>query len=517
MPGRAAVADLSSSATILNVNDDEANRYLSSRTLRMVGYRVLEAATGEEALRLAMQERPDVVVLDVKLPDISGYEVCQRLRAQPETASIAVMHTSATFVTTDKKVRGLEGGADAYLTEPFESEELIATVRSLLRMRRAEQELRRRAEHLTEADRRKDLFLAMLAHELRNPLAAITTAVGILDRRGQMDTKDGRMVAIVQRQTNHLARLVDDLLDVSRLTRGKVELRKTRLDLRGVLEQVLTVFRPQAESRNLKLESSLPTVPLWMEADTTRLVQVFTNLLDNATKYTDAGGSIQVKAERSVEDGRMGARVRVKDTGIGIRPEVLLSVFELFSQADESLERSRGGLGIGLTLVHNLVEMHEGRVEAHSDGPGRGSEFAVWLPLLPVASDSEQEVVLPALVKRRRHILVVEDNEDARQALQDLLETWGHRVEVAADGLRGLELAVQRSPEVALVDIGLPGLDGYRVAEELRAKMGQGIRLVALTGYGGTEEHSRAREAGFDLHLVKPVHPDALSRLLSEL
>jgi signal transduction histidine kinase len=512
------VAELNFSATILNVNDDDATRYLSTRTLRLAGYRVLEAATGMEALRLAAQERPDVVVLDVKLPDISGYDVCQQLRSQPHTASIAVMHTSATFVTPDKKVRGLEGGADAYLTEPFEGEELIATVRSLLRMRRAEQDLRRRAEHLTEADRRKDLFLAMLAHELRNPLAAITTAAGILERRAPADPKDARMVSIIQRQTNHLARLVDDLLDVSRLTRGKVELRQARVDLRGVLEQVLTVFRPQAEGKQLTLESSLPAVPLWMEADTTRLVQVFTNLLDNAQKYTDAGGTITVQVERlPSEDGSVSARVRVKDTGIGIRPEILPSVFELFSQADESLERTRGGLGIGLTLVHNLVEMHGGRVEAHSAGPGQGSEFVVWLPLVPAVVDSEQEVVLPELVKRRRHILLVEDNPDARHTLQDLLETWGHRVEVAADGLRGLELAVQRTPEVALVDIGLPGLDGYRVAEELRAKMGRGIRLVALTGYGGTDDHHRAREAGFDLHLVKPVKPDELSRLLSEL
>ncbi|WPB76790.1 response regulator [Archangium violaceum] len=513
------MAELSFSATILNVNDDEATRYLSTRTLRLAGYRVLEAATGEEALRLASQERPDVVVLDVKLPDISGYEVCKRLRGQPETASIAVMHTSATYVTPDKKVRGLEGGADAYLTEPFEGEELIATVRSLLRMRRAEQDLRRHAEHLTEADQRKDLFLAMLAHELRNPLAAITTAAGILQRRAPEDPKDARMVSIIQRQTNHLARLVEDLLDVSRLTRGKVELRQARVDLRGVLEQVLTIFRPQAEGKHLTLESDLPAVPMWMEADTTRLVQVFTNLLDNALKYTNAGGTITVKAERvPTGDTSESARVRVTDTGIGIRPEILPSVFELFAQADESLERTRGGLGIGLTLVHNLVEMHGGRVEAHSDGPGRGSEFVVWLPLQPRTEDSSEEVVvLPELVKRRRHILLVEDNADARQALQDLLETWGHRVEVAADGLRGLELAVQRMPEVALVDIGLPGLDGYRVAEELRAKIGRGIRLVALTGYGGTEDRGRALEAGFDLHLVKPVKPDDLNRLLSEL
>ncbi|MFL5358123.1 response regulator [Archangium sp.] len=512
------MAELTVSATILNVNDDEATRYLTTRTLKLAGYQVLEASTGHEALRLAEQARPDVVVLDVKLPDLNGYEVCKRLRARPETASIAVMHTSATYVTPDKKVRGLEGGADAYLTEPFEREELIATVRSLLRMRRAEQELRRRAEQLTEADRRKDLFLAMLAHELRNPLAAITTAVGILERRASVDPKDGKMVAIIQRQTNHLARLVDDLLDVSRLTRGKVSLRQGRVDVRGVVEQVLTALRPQAQSRGLKLESRLTPLPLWMEADTTRLEQVFTNLLDNAMKYTDADGSIWVRVEpHPADDGRPGAVVRVKDTGIGIRAEVLPSVFDLFAQADESLERARGGLGIGLTLVRNLVEMHEGRVEAHSDGPGRGSEFVVWLPLLPQVPESEQDVVLPELVKRRRHILLVEDNADARQALQVLLETWGHKVEVAADGLRGLELAVQRTPELALVDLGLPGLDGYRVAEQLRARMGHGIRLVALTGHDGSEDPGRARQAGFDLHLVKPVKPDELSRLLSEL
>lgn len=505
-------------ATILNVNDDEATRYLSTRTLQMAGYRVLEASTGEDALRLADQERPDVVVLDVKLPDISGFEVCKRLRARPETASLAVMHTSATFVTLDKKVRGLEGGADAYLTEPFESEELVATVRSLLRMRRAEQELRRRTEFLQETDRRKDLFLAMLAHELRNPLAAITTAVGILERRGTtVDPKDARMVSIIQRQTNHLARLVDDLLDVSRMTRGKVELRRARVDLRGVLEQVLTTFRPRADSRQLTLVSSLPPLALWMEADTTRLEQVFTNLLDNAMKYTDAGGTIQVGCEPRVKDGRPGAGVRVKDTGIGIRAEVLPTVFDLFSQADESLERTRGGLGIGLTLVRNLVELHEGQVEARSEGPGWGSEFEVWLPVLPEAPAEQREVLLPELVKRRRRILLVEDNADARQALLELLETWGHRVQVAADGLRGLELAVEQPPELALVDVGLPGLDGYRVAEKLRATMGRGIRLVALTGYGDLENQSRAREAGFDVHLVKPVRPDDLDRLLSEL
>ena len=383
------MAELLSPESILVVNDDEASRYLAARLLAGAGYRVFEAGLGEEALECAVRERPDVVVLDVNLPDISGYEVCQRLRARPETASLAVLHTSATFVTPEKKVRGLEGGADAYLTEPFEGEELIATVRSLLRMRRAEQALRRRAEHLTEADRRKDLFLATLSHELRNPLAAITTAAGILGRREQVDPHEARMVSIIQRQTQHLCRLVDDLLDVSRITRGKVELRRERVDLRGVLEHVLAAFRPLADKRQLVLGVRMPEEPLWVDADATRLEQVFANLLDNAAKYTDAGGSVVLELrEAPGPEGRMGVRVSVHDTGIGIRPDVLPHVFELFAQADESLERSRGGLGIGLTLVHNMVDLHGGQVEAHSAGPGQGSEFVVWLPLLPVQAQA---------------------------------------------------------------------------------------------------------------------------------
>ncbi|MFP2909296.1 ATP-binding protein [Pyxidicoccus sp. 3LFB2] len=360
-------------ATVLNVNDDDANRYLVNRILEMAGFRVLEAATGMGALLMAEQHRPDVIVLDVKLPDISGYEVCERLRANPGTASMAVLHTSATFVTSDKKVRGLDGGADAYLTQPFEAAELIATVKSLLRLRHAEQAARLRAEELAEMDRRKDEFLAMLAHELRNPLAAIMTAIGILERKPTDDAKETRMRGIIQRQTHHLARLVDDLLDVSRITRDKVELRNGRVDLLAVLQQVLQVARPIAESRGLGMEVSLPSVPIWVSADATRLEQVFTNLLDNAAKYTD-GGFISLRVEREGVDGSARAVVRVKDTGIGIPADVLPYIFDLFAQADTSLERSRGGLGIGLTLVRKLVQMHGGEVQALSEGPGRGSE-----------------------------------------------------------------------------------------------------------------------------------------------
>ncbi|MDY7226356.1 response regulator [Hyalangium rubrum] len=503
--------------TVLNVNDDDASRYMVTRILEMSGHRVIEAGTGGDALRLAAELRPELVILDVRLPDLSGYEVAARLRANPETASLSVMHTSATFVTADKRVQGLDSGADAYLTEPFEPAELLATVKSLLRLRHAERELRQRADQLAEADRRKDEFLAMLAHELRNPLAAIMTAIGILERKSTEDAKETRMRSIIHRQTHHLARLVDDLLDVSRITRGKVELRRTRLDLVEVLRQALTLIRPVAEGRGLSLESTLPEQPLWLEADGTRLEQVFTNLLDNAAKYSDAGGNIRVQLFQEGVDGSARAVVRITDTGIGIPAHKLPTIFELFAQADETLERSRGGLGIGLTLVRNLVEMHGGIVYANSPGAGRGSEFVVKLPLaahqLALKGDSLTAPERP----RQRRILLVEDNSDARQALQDLLELWGHQVQVAQDGMGGVATALEIRPELALVDIGLPGLDGYRVAQELRARVGQEIRLVAITGYGGPEDRSRALQAGFDHHLVKPVKPDELNRLLTNL
>ncbi|WP_141618313.1 response regulator [Myxococcus sp. AB036A] len=502
-------------ATVLNVNDDDANRYLINRLLSLAGYNVLEAATGMGALLMAQQHRPDVVILDVKLPDISGYEVCERLRANPQTAAMAVLHTSATFVTSDKKVRGLDGGADAYLTQPFEGAELIATVKSLLRLRHAEQVARNRANELAEMDRRKDEFLAMLGHELRNPLAAIMTAIGILERRPTSDDKEARMRGIIQRQTNHLARLVDDLLDVSRITRDKVELRPGNVDLVPVLRQVLQIVQPMADSRGLSLDVSLPSGPLWLRADATRLEQVFTNLLDNAIKYTDAGG-VHLHVELEGVGGSAQAVVRVKDSGIGIPPEVLPHIFELFAQADTSLERSRGGLGIGLTLVRKLIQLHGGEVTARSNGPGHGSEFVVKLPLDPTmdASAPARDAVD---LRRGRRVLVVEDNSDARQAMRDLLELWGHQVAVAPDGLQGVALAAAQPPELALVDIGLPGLDGYRVAQTLRAQVGNDIRLVAMTGYGSPEGRDQALRAGFDRHLVKPVKPDELNRILSEL
>jgi signal transduction histidine kinase len=505
--------------TVLNVNDTESSRYLASQTLRMAGYHVIEAATGGEALSLLeAEQKPDLLVLDIKLPDMSGYDVCERIKANPKTANIAVIHTSATYVTAEKKVRGLKSGADVYLTQPFDPEELIATVNSVLRVRMLEQDARRRARQLEEADRRKDEFLAMLAHELRNPLAGITMAVELARQVDPASPKLGRMHDIIQRQARHLTRMVDDLLDVSRITRGKVELRPARVDLHAILGQVLTVIRPLAEKRRLTLQATPLDSRVWLSGDAHRLEQVFTNLLDNAVKYTDAGGHITLSTGEEMVNGQRHAVVRVKDTGIGIPPDMLARVFEPFTQADTTLDRKRGGLGIGLMLVHQLVELHGGSVTAASEGSGQGSELTVRLPL-QLENDARVEQVQQAAhgSGRPRHILIVEDNPDARFTLHAMLEAWGHSVEVAQDGLDGVTKALQRGPELALVDIGLPGLDGYGVAERIRAKLGRTMHLVALSGYGTHEAKQRALQAGFDLHLTKPVSASELARVIANL
>ena len=504
-------------ATILNVNDHEQTRYMVSRLLRLAGFNVIEAATGADALLQARGNHPDIVVLDVKLPDVSGFEVCRLLKSANETASICVLQTSATFTTVEKKVEGLDAGADGYLTHPFEPAELIATVHALLRIRNAEKELRRRADQLQEADKRKDEFLAMLAHELRNPLAAISTALPLLRRYcDQPDRFDG-IAAVVERQTRHLARLIDDLLDVSRFTRGKIELRKETIDLRTPLHEAVAASRAVYAAREQELVLDVPDMPMLVEADPVRLMQVFVNLFDNASKYSERGSKVHAGIRQEKRKDGTAVILRVRDNGIGIEPATLPHVFELFVQADHSLERTRGGMGIGLTLVKRLIELHGGEVRARSEGLGRGSEFEVVLPMSKghhVPDGPPLRDVVPA--PRRRSILLVEDNPDAREMLQAVLEVAGHEVETARDGISGVEQALSGRHELAIVDIGLPGLNGYEVAHRIRAGSdGKQLFLIALTGYGGPEQRERALGAGFDVHLVKPVNPDSLLQLIA--
>jgi len=386
-------------------------------------------------------------------------------------------------------------------------------IRDITERKRLERELHKRVAELDETGHRKDEFLAMLAHELRNPLAAITTAVQLSTMSGVQDQINWSM-EVINRQVKHLTRLIDDLLDVSRITRGKVELRKEKIDAYPVINAALEAIRPLIKQRNHELIVSL-RAGLRLDADPTRLEQILVNLLANAAKYTESGGTIWFTAGHEGND----IVIKVRDTGIGIPPEKLPQMFELFAQGDRSLARSEGGLGIGLTLVRSLAEMHGGSVTATSEGPGKGSEFMVRLPA--VAARAEEIPRLPAKTPQanahRARILIVDDNVDMVRGLVRLLELLGHDVQTAYDGPTAVEAARVHRPEFVLLDLGLPGMDGYQVATRLRQEQGsQDAVIIAVTGYGQEDDRCRSREAGFDHHLVKPIDHNVLVTLISQ-
>jgi two-component system CheB/CheR fusion protein len=379
------------------------------------------------------------------------------------------------------------------------------------RQKHLEEELRQQAEQMREADRRKDEFLAMLAHELRNPLAPILHAVELLGRRDPALADRAR--EIIRRQAGHLTRLVDDLLDVSRITRGKVRLEVRRVTLGEVVSAAVDVWRHLISERRQELSVDLPDEPVWLEVDPTRLAQTISNLLHNAANFTPEAGRIAITASR--EDGSV--LVRVRDTGAGMSPDVLARVFDLFVQGPPPPGRPHGGLGLGLTLVRRLVELHGGTVEALSEGPGRGCEFVLRIPAAAASpearptGEARREEAVPRAAVGSRRVLVVDDNEDAREALRFLLEEDGQEVRTAGDGPGAIVEARNFRPHVVLLDIALPGLDGYAVARALR-KMPEcdGALIVAVSGYGQAEDRTRSREAGFDEHLLKPVAPERL-------
>jgi PAS domain S-box-containing protein len=375
---------------------------------------------------------------------------------------------------------------------------------------------KRMEEALRDADQRKDQFLAMLAHELRNPLAPISNAVQIMRLEGQNGPNFRWSIEVIEEQIKQMTRMVDDLLDVSRITRGKVDLQKVTIELAKVVELAVEASRPLIEEYQHRLSVTLPPDPLLLEVDPPRLAQVLSNLLNNAAKYTPEGGSISLTAEHSGRE----VLIRVCDNGIGISAELLPRVFDLFVQADQALSRSRGGMGIGLTLVRSLVELHEGYVTAHSEGPGQGSEFAVYLPLSARAATdpdgSGKSGDGPFAQLPRRRILIVDDNLSNACSLDLLLRALGQEVHTAFDGLTALEMLRQLQPDVVLLDIGLPVIDGYEVARRCRAEPElENVTLVAMTGYGKEEDRRRSRQAGFSAHLVKPVNVEDLRQLLS--
>ncbi len=391
-------------------------------------------------------------------------------------------------------------------------------VRDITERKGLEQQLRERVEELAAADRQKNDFLAMLAHELRNPLAPLRNALHLMNMPGAAPATVDRARSMMARQLEHLVRLVDDLLDVSRIIRNKIELRKERVDLAAAVERALETAQPVIDAHGHEVRASLPQKPIAVEADLIRIAQVIANLLTNAAKYSREPGLIWLEVERQGVE----AVVRVRDQGVGIEPELLQRVFELFVQGDHSLARAQGGMGIGLTLVKRLVEMHGGRVSAKSEGAGKGSEFSVHLPALadaeqPKTPDLRGDMHLGHTGARKRRVLVVDDNVDAAESIALILRHTGYEAACVYDGPTALVAAQDYQPDVFVLDIGLPGMTGYELAHKLREQPRfRKTPFVAVTGYGQYDDRQKSRQAGFDYHLTKPVNPDLLQVLLTQ-
>ena len=420
-------------------------------------------------------------------------------------------------VWPDGSVHWLAGRASVFNDDNGKPLRLLGINIDITERKRDDEELRRLAAELSEADRRKDEFLATLAHELRNPLAPIRTGLQVLQRSRGDGAQYGQVREMMTRQTDQLVRLVDDLMDVSRITRGKLELRKDRVELAAVLQMAVETARPIIESGGHQLTVTLPPTPVFVQADMTRLAQVFANLLNNAAKYSEPGGHIRITVDR--QEGEIV--IRVTDTGIGIPPDMLPTIFDMFAQVDRTLEKAQGGLGIGLTLAQRLTMMHGGALEARSDGLGHGSEFVVRLPAaLAVLPDgratADDKNAMHAQVRRR--ILVADDNEDSVSMMEMLLSDCGHDVRTANDGLEAVRQADEFEPDVIILDIGMPRLNGYEVCRRIRALPAlEKAVMIALSGWGQEEDKRRSEEAGFHYHVVKPVDPSALMQLLSQL
>jgi PAS domain S-box-containing protein len=391
---------------------------------------------------------------------------------------------------------------------------VAGTTRDVTERQAAEQAMREQAQRLTESDRAKDEFLATLSHELRNPLAPLRNSFELLRRLPGVDAKLAGVHAMMERQVNHLVRLVDDLLEMSRISRGTLSLRDERVPLETVVRNAVETSEPLVQAARHTLTVDLPDEPLWLQGDPVRLAQILANLLNNAARYTDDGGDIVVRARREGEQ----AVIAVRDNGIGIAPDVMPRMFEMFSRGHRETGRHQGGLGIGLALSRRLAQMHNGSLDALSDGPGRGSEFTVRLPLAAPAPVGEAVPDTTASRLAKTRVLVVDDNHDAGDSLGQVLDMLGAEVRVARDGAEGIEAFAAHRPSVVLLDIGMPGLNGYDVAREIRTRFPEHpATLVALTGWGQEDDRRRAREAGFDHHLVKPAEIDALQKLLSSI
>ncbi len=523
---------------ILMVDDHPAKLLSYEAMLAGLGENLIRAGGARDALARLLRDDIAVVLMDVDMPEIDGFELAEMIRQHPRCQRTAIIFVSAIHMSDLDKLRGYRSGAVDYVSVPVIPEvlrakvavfvdlhrkttelkrlndELDARVRtrtdeleaSLARLKESETMFRLQSEMLAETDRRRTEFLAMLAHELRNPLAPIRNAVEVLRRNGELPAGLHWVRDMVDRQVSHLVRLVDDLVDASRISRGKLVLSRKPVELTGLIAAAIESIRSPLRDDPHELVVALPPAPVFVEADPVRLTQVFLNLVNNAIKFTPAGGKVVVSVER------VGGRVeiRVADTGCGIGQEDLAHVFEMFYQGEVGAGE-RSGLGLGLTLVKTLVEMHGGKVTAHSAGKDRGSEFVVSLPLVADAIAEPPETATRSPQAGGRRVLIVDDNRDAVDSLAELLRMVGYDVQTAYDGRTAVEAASRFRPDVAVLDIGMPQVDGYAAARAIRGQPdGADVLLVAMTGWGQAEDKRRAMEAGFDEHLVKPVSFDAL-------
>jgi signal transduction histidine kinase len=498
---------------------------LARDALARVGI-VAEVVRGMDLLCEAIGEGAGtVLVTEESLTGQASQLLLKTLEGEPPWSDLPIVILTTAGQATGlslRTIRRLGPSANvSFLERPVRTTTLVAAMRTALRARRRQYDVRdylqireevQTALRIAHAEaerssRAKDEFLAMLAHELRNPLAAIVNGLALLERIDPQDEVDARARGVIGRQVHHLTHLIDDLLDVSRIMSGKIVLERAPMDLAQATRQCVEA-RQAASAGTHPFAVLVDARPLVVDGDAIRLEQIIGNLLDNAVKYSPPGSPIHVSLR---EEGGQ-AVLRIQDRGVGVAPDMLESIFEPFTQVNTSLQRAGGGLGLGLAVARGLVEQHGGRITAHSAGLGQGTEFIVRLPLSSapaLATDEGRPAVAPP-----RRIVVVEDHQDAREMLLELLALQGHRVEGAGDGRAGLSLIVDSSPDVALIDVGLPELDGYEVARQVRRTLGRAVRLIAVTGYGQSYDRARAKEAGFDLHLTKPVNPKDLSQAL---
>lgn len=514
---------------ILNCDDTVDTRYAKTRVLRQGGYEVVECDNGKDALQKTREMMPDLVLCDVQLPDMSGLDVCRRIKEDAVTGTIPVIQISATFVTKEHQREALKYGADIYLTEPLEPKELETVVSVLLRLARTEAGLREalareraaRAQ-AEEATQLKDEFLANLSHELRTPMNIIIGWSHLL-RTGPLDeSQKQRATEAIERAARSQAQLIEDLLDVSRIVTGKFRLVMQDVDVGRVLQLAIDSLRLVAQAKQLTITLSREAGDARINGDPDRLQQVFWNLLSNAVKFTPAGGHVKVRLTSTAEN----VSITVTDTGVGIDPDFLPFVFERFRQADSTSTRHHSGMGLGLAIVRHVVDLHRGSVRADSAGEGLGSVFTVTLPrLMHSQSSSRQQGREHApdssgLPLQPTRVLLVEDDPDAREVTAAGLTKAGFEVHAVSGAVKALELLDIWLPDVVVSDIGMPGMDGYEFVKLLRARpaeRGGKVAALALTAFAGLADAARAHASGYQEHLAKPINPEALAEAILAL